>query len=141
MIRPKDFAYVMIGIVSLQPICILIGVLFCVTKWVQCVCLKFRENRFLYNQMLKVSHTILIILCLWFCASLICINNCPMRCNTKQSIYYTASSLYMFRVPTTPIIRSIQNCNYSLWCWSYFLCSCTLQPGQAVLCCISLDNY
>jgi len=29
------------------------------------------------------------------------INNCPMRCNTKQSIYYSATSLYMFRVPTT----------------------------------------
>ena len=47
-----------------------------------------------------------------FCAS-IYINNCPTRCNTKQSIYYFASSLYMFRVSTTPIIRSTQNCNYS----------------------------
>ena len=52
------------------------------------------------------------------------INNCPTRCNTKQSIYYSASSLYMFQVPTTPIIRSTQNCNYSLRYWSYFLCSC-----------------
>ena len=42
------------------------------------------------------------------------INNCPTRCNTKQSIYYSASLLYMFRVPTTPIIRSTQNCNYNL---------------------------
>jgi len=41
------------------------------------------------------------------------INNCPMRCNTKQSIYYSASSLYMFQVSTIPIIRSTQNCNYS----------------------------
>ena len=41
------------------------------------------------------------------------INNFPTRCNTKQSIYYSASSLYMFRVPTTPIIISTQNCNYS----------------------------
>ena len=32
----------------------------------------------------------------------------------KQSIYYSASSLYMFRVSTTPIIRSTQNSNYSL---------------------------
>jgi len=40
----------------------------------------------------------------------------------KQSIYYSVSSLYMFRVPTTPIIRSTQNCNYSLRYWSYFLC-------------------
>jgi len=51
------------------------------------------------------------------------INNCPMRCNTKQSIYYSASSLYMFRVPTTPIIRSTQNCTYNLRYWSYFLCN------------------
>ena len=51
------------------------------------------------------------------------INNCPTRCNTKQSIYYSASSVYMFRVSTTPIIRSTQNRNYNLRYWSYFLCS------------------
>ena len=32
-------------------------------------------------------------------------------------------SLYMFRALTTPIIRSIQNCNYSLRYRSYFLYS------------------
>jgi hypothetical protein len=48
------------------------------------------------------------------------INNCPTRCNTKQSIYYSASSLHLFWVSTTPIIRSTQNCNYSLRYWSYF---------------------
>ena len=42
------------------------------------------------------------ILCLWFRASLIYINNCPTRCNTKQSIYFSASSLYVFRVSITP---------------------------------------
>jgi len=57
-------------------------------------------------------------LCLWFRATLIYINNCPTRCNTKQSIYYSASSLYMFRVSATPII-STQNCNYSLRYCSY----------------------
>ena len=51
------------------------------------------------------------------------INNCPMRCNTKQYIYYSASLLYMFWVSNTPIIRSTQNCNYSLRHCSYFLCS------------------
>ena len=60
-----------------------------------------------------------------------------MRCNTKQSIYYTASSLYMFRVSNTPIIRSTQNCNYSLQYWSYFLCSylppMLLSPNVATL--------
>jgi hypothetical protein len=39
------------------------------------------------------------------------INNCPTKCNTKQSIYYSANSLSMFQVSTTPIIRSTQNCN------------------------------
>ena len=62
-------------------------------------------------------------LCLWFRASLIYINTCPTRCNKERSIYYSASSLYMFLVSTTPIIRSTQNCNYSLRYWSYFLCS------------------
>jgi len=42
---------------------------------------------------------------------------------TQKSIYYSASSLYMFRVSTTPIIRSTQKFNYSLRYWSYFLCS------------------
>ena len=63
------------------------------------------------------------ILCLCFRESLIYINNCPTRCNEKQSIYYSASSFYMFRGSTTPIIRRTQNCNYSLRYWSYFLCS------------------
>ena len=31
-----------------------------------------------------------------------------------KSVYYSATSLYMFRVSTTPIISSTQNCNYSL---------------------------
>ena len=58
-------------------------------------------------------------------------NNCPTRCNTKQSISYSASSLYIFRVSTTPIIRSTQNCNYSL---RYCSCAATsFQRGQASL--------
>jgi len=60
------------------------------------------------------------------------INNCPTRCNTKQSIYYSASSLYMFRVPTTPITRSTQNCNYSLRYWSNVLCSYLPPTGTVV---------
>jgi len=47
------------------------------------------------------------------------INDCPTRCNTKQPICYFASSLYMFRVSTTPNVRSAQNCNYSLRYCSY----------------------
>ena len=41
---------------------------------------------------------------------------------TQSSLYYSASSLYIFRVSTTPIIRSTQICNYSLRYWLYFLC-------------------
>ena len=67
--------------------------------------------------------TVKVILCLWFRASLIYINNCPRRRNTKQSVYYSASSRYVFRVSNTPIIRSTQNCNHSLRYWSYCLCS------------------
>ena len=63
----------------------------------------------------------------WFRASLVYINNCPKRCNTKQSIYYSANSLYMFRVSTTPIIRSTQNCNYRHW----YCAATSLQRGQA----------
>ena len=64
-----------------------------------------------------------LFLFLWFHALLIYINNCPTRCNTKQSIYASANSLYMFQVSTTPITKSTQNCKYSLRYWSYFLCS------------------
>jgi len=54
------------------------------------------------------------------------INNCPTRCNTKQSIYYFVSSLYMFRVSTTTIIRSTQNYNYN----PRYCAATSLQRGQ-----------
>jgi hypothetical protein len=53
--------------------------------------------------------------------------------HTKQSIYYSASSMYMFRVSTTPIIRSTQNCNNSLRYWSYFCAATFLQRDQVSL--------
>ena len=65
----------------------------------------------------------MLILRTWYRAPLVCINNCPTRCNTKQSTHYSASSPYMFRVSNTPIIRRTQNCNYSLRYLTYFLCS------------------
>jgi len=40
--------------------------------------------------------------------------------DATQTVYYSASSLYMFQVSTTPIIRLTQNCNYSLRYRSYF---------------------
>jgi len=72
------------------------------------------------------------------CISTNCVvhtNNCPTRCNTKQSIYYSGSSLYMFRLSTTPIIRNTNKCDYSLQCCSYFLCSCLprMWPSLAML--------
>jgi len=65
------------------------------------------------------------------------INNCPTRCNTKQSIYYSASSLCMFRVSTTPIIRNTQNCNYSL----LYCAATSLQRGQASLATLCWPPY
>ena len=66
-------------------------------------------------------------LCLRIRASLIYINKYPTRCNTKHSSYYSASSLYIFQVSTTPI-RSTQNCNYSLRYWS--CCTVQLPPSN-----------
>jgi len=77
-----------------------------------------------------------IFLCVLFRASLIYINNCPMRCNTKQSIYYSASSLHTFRVSTTPIISSTQNCNYSL----RYCAATSLQRGQTSLATLEGDS-
>ena len=56
-----------------------------------------------------------------------------MRRKTKQSIYYSASSLYMLRVSTTPIIRNTPNSIYSFRYWSYFCAATSLQRGQASL--------
>ena len=53
-------------------------------------------------------------------------NNYPTTCNTNQSICYSASSFYMFRVSTTPIIRSKQNCKYIL----RYCATTSLQRGQ-----------
>ena len=69
-----------------------------------------------------IQNVFIRILCSGFRAWFIYINNCPTRCSTKQSICYSASSLYMFRMSTTPIIRSSQNSNCSLRYCSYFLC-------------------
>jgi len=52
--------------------------------------------------------THLWILSLWFRASLIYINNCPTRCDTKQSIYYSASSPYTNLTVVT--VLCINNC-------------------------------
>ena len=56
-----------------------------------------------------------------------------MRCNTKQSIYYSACSLYMFRVSTTPIIRSTQTVTTASGTDLIFCASTSIQCGQASL--------
>jgi len=61
---------------------------------------------------------------------LIYINNYPTRCNTKQSIYYSVSSLYMFRVSTTPIIRSTQNLTTDSGTGHIFCAATSIQRGQ-----------
>jgi len=56
------------------------------------------------------------ILCSWFRASLIYVSNYPTRWNTKQSIYYSASSLYTFRVEGGSYTKNMTNtggCSYS----------------------------
>ena len=40
--------------------------------------------------------------------------------DATQSIIFVILQVHMFQVSTTPIIRSKQNCNYSLRYWSYF---------------------
>ena len=83
-----------------------------------------------------------VILCVWFRASLICINICPTKCNTKQA-YLLFCKFTLHVSGATSIIRSTQNCNYSLQYWSYFFvqllpsnlvklaCSATLEGGRS----------
>jgi len=44
----------------------------------------------------------------------------PTRCNFGQYsfLFTTASTLYMFRTLSAPIIRSTKNCSSSHWCVS-----------------------
>jgi len=44
----------------------------------------------------------------------------PTRCNFAQYCFLlTASSLYMFRTPSAPIIRTTKDCSSSHWCVSW----------------------
>ena len=60
------------------------------------------QYKIIWFELFLCKPLLLWILCLWFRASLIYINNGPTGCNTKQSIYYSASSRYMFRVSPHP---------------------------------------
>jgi len=70
-------------------------------------------------------------LCLWFRASLIYINNCSMRWDTKQSICYSASSLYMFRMSTTPTSVVHKTVTTASGTGHIFCATTSLQRGQA----------
>ena len=90
------------------------------------------KTRFITSVLFEVCRVnfMCYILCLWFRVSLIYINNCPTRCNTKQYIYYSVNSHYMLRVSTAPKIRSTQNCNYRLRHLAYCFAGTSLQRGQ-----------
>ena len=67
------------------------------------------------------------ILCLWFRASLFYINNCPKRCNTKQSIYYSACFGCQTH-PSSGIHKTVTTASGT----SHIFCASTsLQRGQA----------
>ena len=60
--------------------------------------------------------------------------------STMYSLLYFCKLLYMFRVVTSPIIRSTYNCNYSIWFCNYsYKCSwwwVELPPGlTSASCC------
>jgi len=49
----------------------------------------------------------------------LCIIGNQQDAAVRSQFYFTAGSLYMFRVLSTPIIRCTSNCIYSLWYRSY----------------------
>jgi hypothetical protein len=117
------------------------------------------DKCFLKNKTFQRNY-MLMSLCLWFRASLIYINNYPTRCKTNQSIYYSARSLYIFRVLTTLSLATLEGgsctknmtstggCSYSFvfsWWWVWLTpetCKLNLQHNKwTALCSISLDNY
>ena len=50
----------------------------------------------------------------------------------RSKFFFTAGSLYMFRVLSTPIIRSTLNCIYSLRYRSYYRCSYLLPTWPSI---------
>ena len=76
---------------------------------------------------------ILVILCLWFRASQIYIIINQQDAAVRSQFYFPAGSLYMFRVLSTPIIRSTLNCIYSLRCRSCYRCSYLLPTWPNLL--------
>jgi len=89
------------------------------------------------NQHLRLN-LFLQMLCLWLRASLMYINNCPKRCKTKQSIYYSASSLYLAKLEWGSCTKNMTctgGCSFSfVYCWWVWLtpetCRVNLQNSK-----------
>jgi len=45
------------------------------------------------------------------------------------TVYFICKLLYMFRVVSPPIIRSTNNCIYSIWYWSTVVATCCYCGG------------
>jgi len=45
------------------------------------------------------------------------------------TVYFICKLLYMFRVVSPPIIRSRNNCIYSIWYWSTVVATCRYRGG------------
>ena len=74
-----------------------------------------------------------IILCSWFRASFIYINNCLTRCNTKQSIYYSASYCKCFGRQPHPSLGVHKTVTTASGTGHIFCAATSLQRGQAWL--------
>ena len=45
------------------------------------------------------------------------------------TVYFICKLSYVFRVVSAPIIRSTNNCTYSIWYWSTVVASCRCRGG------------
>jgi len=79
-----------------------------------------------------------IILCSWFRASFIYINNCLTRCNTKQSIYYSASYCKCFGRQPHPSLGVHKTVTTASGTGHIFCAATSLQRGQVNLVTLNL---
>ena len=55
---------------------------------------------------------------------------CQLMSNKMQlyTVYFICKLLYMFRVVSPPVIRSTNNCIYSICYWSTVVATCRYSP-------------